>query len=118
LLLVVGFYYIHQQVAFSSTIVSGILGAACGLCAGAFVVIILPDEFDLCENGVVIVRWTFWPWDRLRLSKWNRHGNGALVLCSGWRRVLTKVPSARREAVDAVLREKLSDQATTSNRDS
>jgi hypothetical protein len=107
LLLAVGCYYIVQQFVFPPTVVAGVLGIGSGLGAAAVIEIVLREKLDLCENGVVLVRWPFLPWARIRVLKWDRDGRGALLLRSGWRRIKGKVPAEHREVVDRVLREKL-----------
>jgi hypothetical protein len=82
-----------------------------GFVCGASVIMIFENLFreqvDLCENGVVLVNLGFWPWSKVRIAWWDMDGRGRLVLRCGWRRLATKVPEEHREAVDAVLREKL-----------
>jgi hypothetical protein len=65
-------------------------------------------QFDLRENGVVLQGVFFWPWENVRVTRWDRERTGRLVLARRWRRLIAKVPPEKREAVDAVLREKLS----------
>ena len=115
LLLAVGCYYIVQQFVFPPTVVAGVLGIGSGLGAAAVIEMVLREKLDLCENGVVLVRWPFLPWTRIRVLKWDRDGKGALLLRSGWRRIKGKVPAEHREVVDRVLREKI---ARTGGRDS
>jgi hypothetical protein len=106
-LLAIGCYFINQQLVFPNVFIAGVLGVGSGAGAAAFAEMLLTDKFDLCENGVMLIRWTFLPWAGVRLVKWNRSGNGRLVLRSGWRRVAAKVPAEHRDVVDRVLREKV-----------
>ena len=56
-------------------------------------------------NGI-FTQGSFWPWNDIRLLKWNAE-NGQLALGNGWRRLFATVPPEQREAVDRVLREKV-----------
>ena len=108
LLLAIGCYYIIQQFfLFPPTVVAGVLGIGSGLGAAAAIEMVLREKLDLCDNGVVLVRWPFLPWARIRVLKWDRDGRGALLLRSGWRRIKGQVPAEHREVVDRLLREKI-----------
>jgi hypothetical protein len=100
-------YLINQRLLFPHWTIGGVLGIGTGAGVSALAGMALRGKVDLCENGVMLIRWTFLPWVDVRLVKWNRDGNGSLVLRSGWRRVAAKVPREHREVVDRVLREKL-----------
>jgi hypothetical protein len=116
LLLAVGCYYIVQRAfLFPPTVVAGMLGIGSGLGAAAVIEIVLREKLDLCEKGVVLVRWPFLPWARVRVLKWDRDGKSALRMRSGWRRIKGRVPAEHREVVDRVLREKV---ARAGDRDS
>ena len=69
LLLAVGCYYIVQQFVFPPTVVAGVLGIGSGLGAAAVIEMVLREKLDLCKNGVVLVRWPFLPWSRIRVLK-------------------------------------------------
>jgi len=43
----------------------------------------------------------------VRIIRWDRERSGRLVLARGWRRVVATVPPEQREAVEAVLQEKV-----------
>lgn len=105
-------YYANQHLPFATPLVAAALGFGCGL--GIFTIfgMIVRDKVDLCENGLVIAGWAVWPWSEIRLTKWNREGNGRLILHRGWRRVVATVSPKQREAVGAVLREKLGDKCS------
>ena len=106
----IGCYFINQQLVFPNMLIAGLLGIGSGVGAAALAEMLLADKLDLCENGIVLIR-SFFPWAGVRLLKWNRSGNGRLVLRTGWRRVAAKVPAEHREAVDRVLREKVEDHS-------
>jgi hypothetical protein len=99
-----GCYYIVQHVSFTSPMLAGVLGFMTGVCAFVVLGMFVRDKFDLCDNGVVISQWDFWPWDGIRVAKWNRDGNGRLTLTYGWRRIHAKVPSDKRLTVDQILK--------------
>jgi hypothetical protein len=71
------------------------------------------DKLDLCENGVVLIRWPFLPWQRVSVVKWDRAGKSSLLLRSGWRRIRARVPEEHREFVDQVLRNKVGPERAT-----
>jgi hypothetical protein len=83
------------------------LGFICGVSVITIFEAFFREQIDLCENGVVLVKLEFWPWSKVRLTEWDMEASGRLVFRCGWRRLVSKVPEAAREAVDAVLREKL-----------
>jgi hypothetical protein len=66
-----------------------------------------PRHVDLRASGVSLPGELFWPWEKLRICRWNREGNGKLVLAHGWQRLAAKVPPEQRDAVDAVLNNNL-----------
>jgi hypothetical protein len=90
------------------------LSVALGLCYGVALIsgmgLVARDKLDLCENGVVIRRWMFWPWHAIRAASWHRSGNNRLVFRRGWQRIVAVVPPEQREAVDALLQEKLGEK--------
>ena len=100
-------YYISQRLVFPHFAIGMSLGAIAGIGASLIIGMVSRDKIDLCKNGVVIVRWTFLPWKSVRLLKWNRDGNGKLLIRSGWRRLAAKVPIEHREIVDHFLQEKV-----------
>jgi hypothetical protein len=100
-------YYVNQHLSIVHLFIESSLGCICGLAVSTVFRMIFFERFDLCENGIVLLRTTYWPWDKVQLSLWNRDINGRLVLCNGWRRVITRVSEDQRAAVDAVLREKI-----------
>ncbi len=106
LLIALGCYYINQQFLFPTVFVAGVMGFGAGVGASVLFGMLLRDKFDLCENGVMLIRWTFLPWNTVRVVQWNPNGNGALVLRSGWRRIAARVPTDQRAAVQAVLKDK------------
>jgi hypothetical protein len=110
--LIMACYYVNQQFLFSSPLLGIVLGMGTVAGAGVLGALLMTEKFDLCENGVMLSRWTFLPWAGIRLVRWKRDGNGALVLRSGWRRIAAKVPREHREVVDRVLHEKLSPETS------
>jgi hypothetical protein len=103
---VMGCLYVSRQLVFPSPLIGYSLGFCAGVAACALGGMVMRDKFDLCENGVVLVRWPFLPWARVRVLKWDRDGKGALLLRSSWRRIKARVPMEHRQFVDRVLREK------------
>jgi hypothetical protein len=103
-LVAAGCYYITQQMVFPSPWIAVPLGMVSGLAVSVVAGMLFREKVDLCENGVVLVRWPFLPWERVRVLKWKREGRGSLLLRSGWRRIRARVPVEHREVVDRVLR--------------
>ena len=64
-------------------------------------------QLDLRANGLVLQGLCYWPWDKVRVSRWDPDGKGRLVFARGWQRVVSIVPSEQRDAVDTLLTEKL-----------
>src|SRR5262249_34319976 len=58
-----GCFYLCQRLVFPNPIVGYSLGFVAGVAAGMLVGMVMRDKIDLCENGVVLVRWPFLPWD-------------------------------------------------------
>jgi multisubunit Na+/H+ antiporter MnhB subunit len=102
-----GAYYVNQKLIFPHSYIGTFLGIISGIAASVLGGMIAREKYDLCANGVVLIRWTFLPWKSVRLLKWNRDGNGKLLLRSGWRRLAAKAPKEHRDIVDRVLREKI-----------
>lgn len=69
-------------------------------------------QLDLRKNGIVIPRALYWRWANVDVVEWDREKSGRLVFRRGYRRVFAIVPPEQREAVDALLREKLSKDLT------
>jgi hypothetical protein len=90
---------------------SSIVGYATGIGAGAMAAMTFATIFwrqlDLRENGVS-VQGLYWPWAEVRIDRDTQ--NGRLILTRGWRRIVAAVPPEKREAVEAVLNEKLNNQ--------
>jgi len=107
LLLTVGGYYLVQQFVFPPLLVAVGLGTCTGIGAAALAEMMLREKFDLCENGVMLVRWRFLPWSAVRIVRWERKVKGALILRSGWRRLAATVPAEQCEVVERLLVEKL-----------
>jgi hypothetical protein len=77
------------------------------LAAFGFMTRIQMRTIDLRENGVVFQRRFYWPWGEVNKISWDRADTGKLVLGRGWRRIVAVVPSYQRDALDALLAEKL-----------
>jgi hypothetical protein len=100
------FYYLGNTVSWSVPGLAYVAGAGLGwVVAGGFTATI--RSFDLRDNGVLLQGEFYWPWTSVKIVKWNRDGNGRLVLARGWSRVIGIVPREQREAVDALLAEKI-----------
>jgi hypothetical protein len=72
-----------------------------------------PRHIDLRASGVSLPGELFWPWEKLRMVRWDYEGNGKLVLARGWQRLCAKVPQEQREAVNVALSERLANQTTS-----
>lgn len=107
LLVAVGCYFLVQRFVFPPMAVAMGLGVCSGLGAATLVEIMLRERFDLCENGIMLVRWRFLPWNKVRVLRWERNSNGSLLMRSGWRRLAATVPAEQCDAVERVLAEKL-----------
>jgi hypothetical protein len=64
-------------------------------------------QLDMRANGLVLQGLCYWPWDMVRVIRWDPDGKGRLVFTHGWQRVVSMVPSEQRDAVDTLLKEKL-----------
>jgi hypothetical protein len=100
------FYYLGNTVSWSVPGLAYIAGAGfgCVIASGMRAGI---RSFDLRDNGVLLQGELFWPWARVKVVRWDREGNGRLVLARGWSRVIAVVPREQREAVDSLLAEKI-----------
>jgi hypothetical protein len=99
-------YYLGNTVSWSVPGLAYVAGAGFGwVVAGGFTA--GTRSFDLRDNGVLLQGEFYWPWTSVKVVKWNRDGNGRLVLARGWSRVIGIVPREQREAVDALLAEKI-----------
>jgi hypothetical protein len=105
-LVAMGSYYLSCRLVFPNPLVACLLGFFAGVAACTFGGMVMREKLDLCENGLVLIRWPVLPWRRIQILRWNREGTGALLLESGWRRIKARVPSEQREFVDRVLCEK------------
>jgi hypothetical protein len=114
-LIAVACFYISRQLGFSYPLALYALGGCAGLALGALGGMLVQDKLDLCENGVVLVRWPFLPWKRVCVLKWDRAGKSSLLLRSGWRRIRARVPKEHREFIDQVLRKKVGPGCATAD---
>jgi hypothetical protein len=62
---------------------------------------------DLQEFGVTLQDDSYWPWSQTRVIEWDHQDTGKLILGRGWRQIVATVPRERRDAVDALLTEKI-----------
>jgi hypothetical protein len=107
-------YYIIQHVPLVDPTIVGAIGCCCGVAILAVQRQIMSGHVDLCENGIVLARSTYWPWADIRVVKWDGNvprGLRGLILERGWRRVSANILLRERDAVDALLREKLPNSA-------
>jgi hypothetical protein len=103
-LLTILLFRAEDSAAFPPGLLSLGFGLVCGLCFGLIFVSLMHEQIDLCENGVAVRRIGYWPWSRVRVSRWNRTGDGRLVLWCGWNRVKARVHAIEHEIVDELLR--------------
>ena len=82
-----------------------------GMAAGLFPAIwlLLYHSIDLGQNGLVYDRLAFVAWRRFGRHTHLLDDDGNLVLRFWWGRVVAFVPAEQREAVEALLKEKLGD---------
>lgn len=113
LIVTVGSYFVVQQFVFPSLVVAVGLGICSGVGAATLMEIMVREKFDLCENGIVLVKWRFLPWRSVRMLRWERNSKGSLLLRSGWRRLAAIVPAEQCDAVERVLAEKLGGDASS-----
>jgi hypothetical protein len=74
---------------------------------------IVRRSWALCDRGLVRDGMFFIPWRKLRKNTWSTDKQGNLVATvSRWRVVIT-VPPEQREAVEALLQEKLGNNSST-----
>ncbi len=104
--LAAAFYYLGNTVSWSVPGLAYVAGICFGCVVGSGITSNL-RSFDLRENGVVLQGELYWPWKTVKVFKWDRDGNGRLVLSRGWHRVIATVPREQRNAVDALLANKI-----------
>jgi hypothetical protein len=100
-------YYLGWQYGFTSKWISVPLGVVCGYAFVSAVRVSALDKLDLCENGIVVRRSWFWPWQELRVQYLASRSGGRIEFRHRRRRITAIVPSARLEAVKALCEEKL-----------
>jgi hypothetical protein len=103
-------YYVTQRLPFSHPIVIGGLGCLSGVGLVATFRQSMRQDVDICENGVVFARWTYWPWPSVDLLGWEPKWAPHLVLSRGWQRLSADVSLSQRKTVAALLRMKLSEE--------
>jgi hypothetical protein len=101
-------YTIGSKLGWYSSTVSYTTGIGAGTMASMTFATIFWRQLDLRENGVC-AQGHYWPWCQVRIMKQHTPSIGRLVLARGWRRIVAVVPPEQREAVEAVLRDKLND---------
>jgi hypothetical protein len=82
-------------------------GIAFGWAVGEVISAVIRKRLDIRENGL-LVEGHFVPWADVRLLSWDPARSGRLILRKGRRRFPAHVPSEQRDAVTAILKEKLS----------
>ena len=103
----IGLYFIGTQHAWPSALPIYVAGLGCAYTTVQSVTYYFLTQLDLCENGVAFRGAFFWPWQAVRLVSWDQEDRGRLVLARGWRRVVGFAAPEQRDAVDALLKEKL-----------
>lgn len=96
-------FYMGRWTSTALPLAAGVAGLGCGLALYASVGSVAQFHVDLCDQGVKVGRWAFWPWESLRV----RRPAGRVSFHRRWSRVVARVPWAQREAVDRLLAEKL-----------
>jgi hypothetical protein len=99
--------YVGSNWGWSSVWLAYAAGVGFGWAIGGLIALFIQGRLDFRANGVVLPGIFYWPWPEVRFIQWEREPKGRLILSHGWRRVTAKVPPEQREAVDAVLREKV-----------
>jgi hypothetical protein len=85
-----------------------VLGLACGSAVAVALHYSYAKFIDLRGSGISVPGELFWPWEQIRVIRWERADRGRLKLARGWRRLIAIVPPEQREAVGHLLKEKLS----------
>jgi hypothetical protein len=106
MLVAIATFYINDLMVFPPIYIAMPLGIVCGLALSVVAGMLFREKLDLCENGIVLVRWPFLPWGKVHVLKWNGPGKGSLLLRSGWRRIRARVLPEHWKAVDQILRAK------------
>jgi hypothetical protein len=106
-------YAIGANFGWTSVLLAYATGVGFGAAAAAVFSLNIRRQLDLRENAVVLMATYCWQWNATRLARWN-NTTGRLVLARGWRRIIARVPPEQREAVEAVLKEKLRPAVTSS----
>jgi hypothetical protein len=102
----VALYFLVRRFGLNSTWFAYGSGIAFGWALAAAITNVAWTQLDFRENGIILQGRGF-SWSEVRVQKWNAKTNGQLVLRCRWRRVIATVPSEQRDAVNAVLREKV-----------
>jgi hypothetical protein len=100
-------FYVGNSWGWTSVWLAYAAGAGFGWAIGVLVGSYFQRPVDFRANGAVMPGILYWPWPDVRLMSWDREQSGRLVLQRGWRRIVAIVPPEQREAVEAVLKEKL-----------
>jgi hypothetical protein len=85
-----------------------VLGLACGSAVAVALHYSYAKFIDLRGSGISVPGELFWPWEQIRVIRWERAARGRLVIARGWRRLIATVPPEQRDAVGYLLKEKLS----------
>jgi hypothetical protein len=108
ILLLVSSYFVIQRLPIANLLLTGAIGCACGIAMFPVLGQSVRAKVDLSDNGVAAINWSYWPWHDVQLVKWDRDGVRHLVLKRGWQRIAAHVRLDERDAVEALLSEKLS----------
>jgi hypothetical protein len=111
--LVVATYYSTQQLPFAHPTIMGAVGCLSGIALTATYRQSMRQDVDLCENGVIFARWTYWPWPSVDLLGWGPKWAPQLALGRGWQRLTADMSLSQRNTVAAILRLKLSAEPRT-----
>jgi len=96
-------FYVGRWLSGFNPLFAGVAGLACGLALFAVIGVVSQFKLDLCDNGIAITRWMFWPWQSLSVR---RKGN-QVSFHRRWSRVAALVPTEHAAVIDALLKEKL-----------
>ena len=111
-LVVAGSYALNQTYALAVPILALACGVGAGCGAAWWASALMRDRIDLCENGLVLIPWTYLPWEKVRVVRWRSVQSGReLLLRSGWRWIAAKVPEDSVDAVEYLLRAKVGHDA-------
>ena len=88
-----------------------------GAAAVYSIALVIRKHLDLRDHGIVVQGGPFRLWTYVRRAEWDREKSGRLAFGRGWRRIVAVVPPEQRDAVEALLAEKLGEQTAPSEED-